>query len=311
MRRLVLLVVVVLLALTTGCRQGPPSEKALVRFGTLPRVFDLPLYVAEQGGFFQDQGIEVELVPFNSVMERDVALVAGQIDGTLDDLFSAILLNKGKEERVRVVATVPLDQPMIVIVASAQSSIASVAELKGVEIAVSINTVMDYALDRMLTAQGFQPDQIQRSNIASMSIRLQMLKLGKVKAAVLTPPLSDVAILNGGRAVIDDGANIGVPNLLFTSHTVEDKPETVRRFVRAWEKAVEAINRTPQEYRQLLTEVAQVPAETSENLRIPVFAGLGLPSEPELESRVDWMLAQGILERRISYQQMVEPGFLP
>jgi NitT/TauT family transport system substrate-binding protein len=100
---------------------------------------------------------------------------------------------------------------MIVIIASAQSGIGSVVDLKDVEIAVSVNTVMDYALDRMLTAQGFQPDQIKRSNIASMPIRLQMLKLDKVKAAVLTPPLSDVAVLNGGRVVIDDGARIGVP----------------------------------------------------------------------------------------------------
>lgn len=302
--------IVLALTLLLGCSQGLPPEKATLKFGTLPRILDLPLYVAQQEGFFQKQGIEVELVPFRSAMERDTVLLAGQIDGTLEDMFSAIILNKEKET-VKVVAASPLDEPMVVIVASAQSKISSAAELKGVEIAVSTNTVMDYALDRLLISQGLQTDQIKKVNIPAMPLRLEMLNQGKVKAAVLTPPLSDMAILNGGRAILDDGARIGIPDLLFTTSTLESKPEAVRRFVRAWEEAAQAINRSPDKYRQLLVEVAKVPPEIGESLKVPVFPKLSLPPESEVQSRVDWMIDKGMLEKAISYQEIVNSKFLP
>jgi NitT/TauT family transport system substrate-binding protein len=51
------------------------------RFGTIPVLQSLPLFVAAEKGFFKEQGLAVEIVLFNSAMEKDVALSSGQIAG--------------------------------------------------------------------------------------------------------------------------------------------------------------------------------------------------------------------------------------
>ncbi len=69
------------------------SHADKVRFGTLGVIQALPLYVAAEKGFFNQKGVQVELVNFNSAMEKDVALTAGQISGYFGDLMTPMVLN--------------------------------------------------------------------------------------------------------------------------------------------------------------------------------------------------------------------------
>ncbi len=65
-----------------------------IRFGTLPVLQALPLFVARDKGLFAKAKLKVELVPFNTASERDIALTAKTIDGTFGDLFSAAILRE-------------------------------------------------------------------------------------------------------------------------------------------------------------------------------------------------------------------------
>ncbi len=86
----------------TGKGSASPSP---LRFGTLGVLQALPLFVAAEKGYFRDQGIEVELIPFNSAMEKDVALSAGQISGYFGDIMTPIVLT-GNKTPIRMVATI-------------------------------------------------------------------------------------------------------------------------------------------------------------------------------------------------------------
>ena len=82
-----------------GCApQAAPKETLSLKVGVLPIVDVLPMYVAEQEGYFKEQNLQVELVLFPSALERDSAFVAGQIDGELNDPISTALLNKDGEK---------------------------------------------------------------------------------------------------------------------------------------------------------------------------------------------------------------------
>ena len=65
----------------SGQDKGGKSPSVTIQFGTLPVIQALPLFVAAEKGYFKDAGLDVELVPFNSAMEKDVAMSAGQISG--------------------------------------------------------------------------------------------------------------------------------------------------------------------------------------------------------------------------------------
>jgi NitT/TauT family transport system substrate-binding protein len=65
-----------------------------VNVGYSPATASLPLYVATDRGYFQEEGLEVELIPFTTVGDQYPALASGQIDfaGASPDpaLFNAI-----------------------------------------------------------------------------------------------------------------------------------------------------------------------------------------------------------------------------
>ncbi len=80
------------------------EKPSKIRFGTLPVLQALPLYVAQDKGFYGREGLDVELIPFNTAAEKDIALAAGSIDGYFGDLLTPIVL-RGNGRDVFIVVT--------------------------------------------------------------------------------------------------------------------------------------------------------------------------------------------------------------
>lgn len=100
----------------------------------------MPLYIAEQEGFYADSGVQVELVPFLS------ALIAGSIDAAISDPVGALLLDKGRGllKMTTLCLGAKPGEGMFAILASPRSGLQAVEELKGVQVAVSTATIIEY-----------------------------------------------------------------------------------------------------------------------------------------------------------------------
>ncbi|MFC2011263.1 ABC transporter substrate-binding protein [Chloroflexota bacterium] len=306
-KRLSLAIFLVVVIMLAGCT--PKSvEKESLRIGSLPRNFDIIAYVAQQEGIFDKQGIVVQIVPFRSEIEMDSALLAGELDGIIDDLFMAVLLSKEKET-VRIVGWNAMPG-LLQIVTSPGSDIASPVDLKGKEIAVSINSIMDYGLDRLLVTEGLTSEDIVKVNVPSMPLRVQVLSQGEVSAAILTPPLSDMAIFNGGRVILEDTKSFVGPGLIFSVEALRGKSDSISRFIQAWQQAVELINDEPEKYHGLLTEVAKIPEAVREDVEMPTFPTLRLPTEAEVDPIVSWMINNELISEPINYEQVVDTTYL-
>ena len=174
-----------------------------LKIGLLQIEDSVAFYVAEQEKMYDREGLEVELIPFLSALERDSALAAGAIDGAIDDPVGAILFDQG-QGRLKITALCLGETPaegVFAILAAPQSGVNSLAELKYVEIAVSNSTIIEYVTDRMLLARGFQAAEIRKIEVVKMPIRMQMLLSGAVKAATLPEPLASIAAGKGARAL--------------------------------------------------------------------------------------------------------------
>ena len=80
------------------------KEPAKIRFGALPVLQALPIYVAQDKGLFAKAGVNVDVIPFNTAAEKDIALSTRNIDGYFGDLVTPIVL-KGNGRDVSIVAT--------------------------------------------------------------------------------------------------------------------------------------------------------------------------------------------------------------
>ena len=183
LRRLIPVLLMVTVILFTGCTTKPAEETEL-KIGSLPRVFDLIAYVAQEEGLFEEQGISVEIVSFRSTVEMNSALLGGELDGIIQDVFEAVNLNKG-ETTAKLVGSAVMPR-MFEIVAASDSSITSLPELRNKELALATSTIMEYATDRLLSANGLAGDDITKVNIPSLPLRLEALKLHRVSLYATT-----------------------------------------------------------------------------------------------------------------------------
>jgi NitT/TauT family transport system substrate-binding protein len=309
-----LLLAMLLAASVAGCTPLQPEDTKL-KLGLIPVLDVLPVYVAEQNGYFAEQGIQVEVVPVRSAQERDVLVQTGQADGVLTDLPSTALLNKD-DVRVKAIYTSRRpypNAPMFRILAGPDTNLTAPADLKDVPIGISQNTVIEYLTDRILKAEGLSADQIAIVEVGAIPVRFEQLMNGNLQAATLPDPLASGAIAAGAKLIADDAAypQVAQSVLTFRTETLGSKPSTVRKFLAAWDKAVQELNANPEKYRALMVEQGRVPESIKDTFTLPPFPGPGVPSEAEVADVMAWMREKGLLSGDISYRDMVDASLLP
>ncbi len=178
-----------------------PAAPDSLKIGLLLIEDSVPFYIAEQEGYFEQEHLEVELIPFLSALERDSALIAGALDGAISDPVGAILLDRG--QGILKITSLGLGKTpgegVFAILAAPGSGIERLDELKNQQIAVSNGTIIEYVTDRLLTESGFSDAEIKKIEVKKMPIRMQMLLSGSVKAATLPEPLASIAAGKGAK----------------------------------------------------------------------------------------------------------------
>ncbi|MFH0784858.1 MAG: MetQ/NlpA family ABC transporter substrate-binding protein [Pseudomonadota bacterium] len=307
MKRLLLLAISILTIF-------PALANGSLKIGLLPIEDSLPFYIAEEAKLYAEENLAVELIPFQSAIERDSALAAGAIDGAIDDPIGALLFDQG-HGRLKITSICLGAKPaegVFAILAAPGSNLKTVNDLKGVEIAVSNSTIIEYVTDRILAEQGFTSDEIKKLEVVKMPIRMQMLLSGSVKAATLPEPLASIAVSKGARALITDAAgdkSLSQTVIVFRPEVLEKQKPEIRAFFRAYTKAVQAINTDTEKFRTLFVEKCRIPPFLAKTYPIPQYP-IPAPFNPSLyEPVIGWLTGKKLVGT-IPYADMVATDFM-
>lgn len=307
----VVLVFGVLLAACTPKANQPQK----VRIAVLPVIDALPIYVAQQEGYFNKQGVEVEIVPVLSAPERDQLMQSGQVDGILTEVVVNMIYNKETPQikTVRFLRTTTVTTPMFRILAAKNSGINTVAGLAGVPIAISEGTVIEYMTDRVLQRAGLAPEDIAKVAVPKISDRMAFLDSGQVQAAVMPDPLASLSIKNGARVIIDDTSYPEVSHsvLAFRIETLNQQGEAVRKVLAGIEQAVTAINGDKTRWNGLLAELKLVPEPLLKDYVLPDYPLASVPSEEQFADAMQWAREKGLIQKDLQYTDCVDASFLP
>ena len=291
-----------------------PLHAGVLKIGTLHIEDAVPLFLAEREKFFRVAGTEVELIPFLSALERDSAITAGAIDGAITDPIGAVLLDQGRN-LLRITSLClgasPREGPFAILAAPG-SSLKSLEDLKGVEVAVSRATIIDYVTDRLLAEHGFTAADRHTLDIKKMPIRLQMLLANQVQAATLPEPLASIAVGRGARLLASDAdspTSLSQTVFVFRRQILDERRTEVAAFFAAYGRAVRLINADPARYRPLFVDKGRIPADLAASYPIPVYPEpTPFPRELYLPV-IDWLAARRLVPP-LPYEQMVDHDFL-
>lgn len=274
-----------------------------LKIGVLPIHDTLLLHVAQREGYFEEQGLKVELILFHSALEKDTAARAGQLDGHFTDLTSVIIQQAGKTPFV-VVASTSHTQPanrMFGLVTSPESSALKIEDLKGKSLAIANRAIVDFLGDRLLTQAGYPVNYMLRQNINKIPVRVQMLLTSQVDAAVFPEPLLTLAQEAGGRVLLDD-RQLDMPLAFLALAQEKTTPETVSALRLALSRAGQTINGNLPGQRELLLELGLIPSLLADKFQQPPVDLTKIPHTlPSLElyrAYGQWLIKHGVLRNK-------------
>ncbi len=290
------------------------DEMPTITMALLPVLDVLPFFIAEEAGYFEEEGIHAVGLPVNSALEADQLVQAGEADAVMNFIGTVALFNRQADTmRVVAIARSAEDGPMFRILAGPGSDLSAPADLAGVPVALGENTLVDYIHYRLLGEAGLTDDEIVLQGVPSVPERFQLMMSGQVEAAVLPDPLAQAGIENGATLVVEDAdyPQYSVSTLNFLTSTLDENPEAVRAFLRAWFRAVDDLNANPDAYRALFLAKTNVPETVQDTYVIPPFTGPAVPTEEQVADMMDWLVFKGLIDAPMAYETIVTDAYLP
>lgn len=293
---------------------GSSQEKSL-KLGLIPVEDNFPFFVAEKEGLFAKAGLRVELIPFNSAQDRDLALQSRSIDGEVADIVAAALLRKGGTP-VKIVSltmgATPAEGRFALLVRPG-SNIHSPSQLKGRSVGISEHTIIEYVADGLLQEAGVDPDSVKKVAVPQIPARLQLLLGGKLDAALLPDPFASLAAQKGARVLLDDTKskrNLSQVVLMFREEAIQQKAPAIEKLLQVYGEAARLVVQNPSAYRELFIAKARIPAELRNTYLAPHYSPPQLPRREDVAAVMQWMVARKLLAAPYKYEELVDPDLI-
>lgn len=241
----------VALAAVAGAAEPPKKDLAVVRYPNI-QWFD-PVYVADEKGWFAEEGIRIAWVGEIPAAQLVPAVAAGSVDFA-NRHTPLVLTARAGGAKLKIVAagaqTTP-DRPHMKYLVLPESPIRSVKDLKGKKVAInSFGACSEYVLKEHLRRNGLDKD-IELQVIPDPN-QEQALRQGLVDVGVLHSPYYEKVVKTGAARelfndyVVDDGLSGMLP--YFTNEALLQKdPDLVRRFVKVLVRAADWTNANHEE----------------------------------------------------------------
>jgi NitT/TauT family transport system substrate-binding protein len=305
-----------LVMLATGCTSASGTvnpvadlEKTSIVIGAVPAADTAGLYIAQQLGYFADEGLHVKIVPIISAETAISAQLAGAYDITLGNYVSYIEADAEQHAGLRIIAEGSVMQPNNqAIVTLSKSRITTLAGLKGATLAVNVKN----NVGTILIGSALEEDGLSLLNVKLVPIQfpqmIAALKDHQVDAAWMPEPfLSSAEQQIGAQSIfdLDQGAAQSFPVVGYAvTRSWEQKyPKTAAAFLSALEKGQAMAGTDRAAVENAVETFLGVSPQTAAVMALPAFP-LGVDST-RLQRVADDMHAFGLLQQHFDVRQMV------
>ncbi len=196
------------------------------------------LYLAEQKGFYKEQGLDVTIVQVDSLADAKRAYVNGFVDGMASTLIEMVQSQILSPEPLNLVLITDYSNGGDVVIS--EKSYQSIAELKGKKIGCEVSSLGIFVLQRALAKYGMSIDDVEVVN-TEQSRGKNALEEGKIDAFVTYPPTSIDILRSENYTKIFTSAEI--PNEIvdvvsLSKKSISENPNLVTSLQKAWDQAL-------------------------------------------------------------------------
>lgn len=193
----------------------------------------LPVWMAEAGGFFKQQGLDVEIVNMEGGSRGLRAVMSGELHA-MNVGLSAVVEANGKGADLRLIAS---SSNTMRFGFFAASDVKNAADLKGQKVGISsFGSESDVATTLALQQLGLSRRDVTVVEIGGTLRRLAALQAGEIKATPLNEPANIMAQQHGLPKLVDLAEKVPwIFNGVVVSRSyLQTRRENVTRFLKAY-----------------------------------------------------------------------------
>lgn len=210
------------------------------------------ILIAQDQGYFSENGLNVSLTEYASGPEALDALWAGKVDTAMASDFAGVR-NSFNSEDLKILATMSKSEAFFMI-ANKDKGITSTANLKGKKVGITQKTVGEFYLGQFLTFNNLAQNDIKIADMPQADL-VDAVATGKIDAAVLFEPNAHTAESRlGEKAVrwsVQSEQNL-YSSLYSTGKFTREHPEAIARYMRAVVQAEQFVQAHDSEARAIV-----------------------------------------------------------
>lgn len=311
-------------AAATGTPSAPPAP-VTIKFGQVGTISDSAIFLAQEKGFFKEQGITLELQTFQSAANMVAPLGTGELDAgggaPSAGLYNAI--ERGVQ--MRIVAdkgSLPSGHgyEAIVVRKAIADKVRSAKDMKGLKVAIAQRDIVpEYSLDAFLRTGGLTVKDVEIVPLAFPDMTAAIAN-GSIDVAVPTEP-TVTRILDAGTGVLLTRTDAVVPGeqtavVLFSEKLAKNRDAAVR-FMKAYLTGArfyaDAFDKKDPAKRaeavQILSKATKLDVALFEKMVLPGIDPNGRVNVQSLDAAQLYFVAKGSQTKAVDMSKVVDTSF--
>ena len=314
-RRLFRLFLFVFLLSACGQTQdGKGKDKLTLMLDWYPNAVHSFIYVAQEKGYFDEAGLDVEIEMPSDANDPLRLAAAGKVDVAIN-YQSQLIMSQDEGVPVKGIASI-VQQPLSELMVKNDASIQSPKDLEGKTVGVGTSMVPQALVQALVKADGGNPDKVNFIDVGYDLV--PALATDRVDALM-------GAYINHEKLLLEDEgydiktlprADYGLPSemeMLFVSgdQTIAKKRDLLQRFIDAVQKGQQAVVQDPKAGLKTLLEQQNKDnalnpeiEKRSLALLLPLMGDeqtpFGSQKEAQYQALIDWMYQAGIIQQNMA-----------
>ncbi len=304
----------------------PPPAQVTVKFGQVGAISDAAIYIADAKGYFKEQGITFESVPFQSAALMIAPLATNEIQVGGGAISAGLLNAYGRGINLVIVADKGNLNPgngyeAIVVRKDLADQIKGPKDFKGRSIAIAQRDITpEFSLNTFLQQGGLTVNDV---NVVTMAFPDMLLALQNkaIEAAAPTEPTLS-RILSAGVATLLIRSDAIAPGeqtavILFSEKFAKDQRDVGVRFMIAYLKGARLYNdaftkkdpKARAEVINILAKATKLDPPLFETMFVPGIDPNGKVNVKSLEEVQKYFLAKGSQQTAVDLSKVVDMSF--
>jgi putative hydroxymethylpyrimidine transport system substrate-binding protein len=321
-----LLVFALFAAILTSCGGASGasggSEKVTLTLDWYPNADHAGIYAAQEQGYFDDAGLDVEIQQPSdpAAVLQLVAAGRSEFGVSYENEMTSAVARRLPVQSVMAIMQEPLNS----IISLKETGITEPKDLAGKKVGYAGQTFGTAVIDTVLREAGEDPSSVEKVNVGE-DLR-PALTSGRVDAIV--DAYWNIEAVELKQEGFDTNVirlpEVGVPNydelvVATNDDYARENPDVVKRFVDALVKGHEYALDHPEAVRDaLLAANEQLDPEVVDQtlkLTVPIFEGkserVGYQNPDEWRAYVDWAVANDVLPEPVDVDEVMTNEYLP